>query len=110
MNQGANVTRIHDACLRADAPLSLTLRPIASCRDYHSRSFAADWLPDVTAQGDRITVAWGNEERRMLLHVPGATATASAAWYRDFDLAQERARGLIDREDHVQTGAFEPKV
>ncbi|MGY9047441.1 glycogen-debranching protein [Puniceibacterium antarcticum] len=107
MDHGANVTRIHYACLRADAPLSLTLRPIADCRDYHSRSFAADWLPDVTAQGDRIIVAWGCAERRMHLHVPGAKATASAAWYRDFDLAQERARGLTDREDHVQTGAFE---
>ncbi|WP_150281617.1 amylo-alpha-1,6-glucosidase [Salipiger aestuarii] len=107
MDHGANVTRIRYSCLRAEAPVSLTLRPIADCRDYHSRSFASDWLPEVTAQGDRLTVGWGDAARAMHLHAPGARATASAAWYRGVDLAQERARGLTDQEDHVQTGAFE---
>ena len=108
MDHGSNVTRIHYSCVRADAPLRLTLRPIADYRDYHSRSFASDWLPDVATEGrDRLTVTWGDVGRRMHLHAPGANATAYAEWYRDFDLAKERARGLTDREDHVQTGVFE---
>lgn len=107
MDHGANVTRIHYTCLRADAPLSLRLRPIADCRDYHSRSFASGWLPEVSAQDDRLTVGWGDPARVMHLHAPGASATASASWYRGFDLAQERARGLTDQEDHIQTGVFE---
>ena len=106
MDHGANVTRIHYTCLRADAPLTITLRPIADCRDYHGRSFASAWLPDVTAAVDRITVDWGDANHALHMHLQGARADAKAQWYRDFDLAQERARGLTDREDHVQTGAF----
>ena len=110
MDHGANVTRIEYTCLRADAPLSMTLRPIADCRDYHSRTSAGDWLPAVSADGDRLTVDWGAPGHVMHLHMPGARASAWADWYRNFDLAQERARGLTDREDHVQTGAFDVEM
>ncbi len=106
MDHGANVTRLHYTCLRAEAPLSLTLRPITDCRDYHGRSFASDWHPEVLAEGDRIAVHFGDDDHVLHLSMPGATATGGAAWYRDFDLAQERARGLTDHEDHLQTGTF----
>lgn len=107
MDHGANTTRIRYTCLRADAPLTLTLRPIADCRDYHSRSFASDWLPCVTLSDDRLAVGWGDADRVMHLQMPDAKVSGGVQWYRDFDLARERARGLTDREDHVQTGAFE---
>lgn len=106
MDHGANVTRLHYTLLRAAAPIRMTLRPIADCRDYHGRSSASDWLPKVMAQDDRISVEWGHADHTLHMHTPGAAVDGAASWYCDFDLAQERLRGLTDREDHVQAGLF----
>jgi len=106
MDHGANVTRIHYSCLHADAPLRLSLRPIVDCRDYHGRSFASEWYPKVTADGDSVAVDFGGVDRTLNMRIPGGKAIGGADWYRGFDLAQERARGLTDREDHLQTGVI----
>lgn len=106
MDHGANVTRLQYTLLRSVAPVCMTVRPVVDCRDYHGRSSASDWLPTVTAEVDRISVDWGNTNHSLHMRVPGAAVDGTTSWYRGFDLAQERLRGLTDREDHVQAGLF----
>ncbi len=110
MDHGANVTRLQYTLLRAVAPVTMTLRPVVDCRDYHGRSSASDWMPTVTAHVDRISVDWGSADHRLHMQMPGAGVEGQVSWYRGFDLAQERLRGLTDREDHVQAGLFKAEL
>ncbi len=103
MDQGANVTRIDYANLWSREPLALSLRVITDHRDYHGRTFAWDGAPAPVADGDTLSIPAGGTAD---LHVrlENGRAEASGTWYRGFDLAQERARGLTDSEDHVFAG------
>ena len=105
MDQGANVTRIDYANLWSREPVALSVRVIADHRDYHGRTFAWDGIPAPIADGDTLSIPAGGTAD---LHVrlEDGRAEASGTWYRGFDLAQERARGLTDSEDHVFAGTL----
>jgi predicted glycogen debranching enzyme len=108
MDHGANVTRIAYRLLRAPRPLALRIDVITDCRDYHGRSFASGWLPDLRASGDTLTAVYGDVAIHAALR--GGTATTSGEWWRNFDLAAERRRGLTDHEDHVHAGRLELRL
>ena len=105
MDHGANVTRIGYRLVQAGGPARLTVQVLTDARDYHGRSFAADWLPPTEAEGDRLTARHG--EIAVHARLEGGQAVADPVWWRGVDLASERARGLTDREDHVRAGQLE---
>jgi predicted glycogen debranching enzyme len=109
MDHGGNVTRIGYANVWSRDDLDLRVRIIADHRDYHSRTFAYEGAPAPTADGDRLVIPAGGAAD---LHVQleGGHAEASGTWYRGFDLAQERARGLTDAEDHLFAGTLSTTI
>lgn len=104
MDHGANVTRIDYRNVWSRDPLTLSLRVVADHRDYHGRSFAWDGVAAPFAQDDRLLVPAGGAD--LCCSLEGGRAEPACDWYRGFDLAQERARGLTDREDHRFAGTL----
>ena len=109
MDHGANVTRIGYANVWSRDALTLSVRVVTNHRDYHSRTFAYEGAPAPAADGDRLVIPAGGAAD---LHVQleGGRAEASGTWYRGFDLAQERARGLTDSEDHLFAGVLSTTI
>lgn len=105
MEDQADITRIEYAVLAADGPVTLRVGVLTDCRDYHSRSFASDWHPDIAAGGNALSVTYG--EMRIHAAMAGARVTPEGQWWRNFDLAGERDRGLTDHEDHIHAGRIE---
>jgi predicted glycogen debranching enzyme len=104
MDHGANVTRIEYLLLAAPSAVSLRVGLLTDSRDYHSRSFASDWMPEISASEGLLHVHSGDVE--LFARLSDASAQAGGSWWRNFDLAKERARGLTDAEDHTHAGVL----
>jgi len=106
MQAGTNTTFVQYSLLSASRPLGLELKALVNYRDYHATTHAGDWLMNVepVEHGLRIIAFEGATP----FYVLSASASGEPAhvWYRDFDLAAERERGLDDREDHLHAGIF----
>jgi len=104
MDHGSNVTRVEYLLLAAPGPVTLKVGLLSDSRDYHSRSFASDWLPEIYVIADGLNVNSG--EVQLFARLDGAAAEVDGEWWRNFDLAKEKARGLTDVEDHVHVGTL----
>lgn len=105
MDHGANVTRIAYSLPWASGPASLRLGALTDFRQHHSRSRWDAGAPEVTAEGNTLRVAGpGGAASTLWVRATGASVTVARDVYRNFDLAQERARGLEDTENHVLAG------
>jgi predicted glycogen debranching enzyme len=106
MQQGANTTYIQYILLRATKPLTLTLKTLVNYRDHHSDTRSSDWKTTVdrVKQGLCITAFPGATPLYLLANA--ATILPAHEWYKNFDLAVERSRGLCDREDHLHAATF----
>jgi len=106
MQAGANTTFVQYSVVSAARPLHLDLKALVNYRDYHAATHAGDWHMDVSKvdHGLRVVAFEGAKP----LYILSATASVEPThiWYRDFDLAMERERGLDDREDHLHAGTF----
>ncbi len=109
MVRGENTTVVRYTLLRAPRSALLTVRPFGAFRDFHSHRrvdpavrVAADVDPEHPG-----TVRWTPHEGwvTVTLRSPGVFAS-SPDWWRDFEHAVERERGLDDREDLFTPGEF----
>jgi predicted glycogen debranching enzyme len=106
MQPGANTTFVLYQLARASAPVELSIKALVSYNAEHCTT-AAGYLPmdiDRVDQGLRVT-AFDGAVPFYLLSV-SALARPTHEWYRDFDLAAERARGLCDHTDLLFAGEF----
>jgi len=114
MPQGVNTTCVLYNLHRASQPIELTFKALVNYRDHHATTHAGDWQIRIepVARGLRITAFDGATPFYLLsdaaiLGQPAAPAEPAAHdWYRNFDLALERERGLDDCEDHLMAGTF----
>lgn len=105
MDRGANVTRITYTNRWSDGPVTLRLGALVNFRDYHSRSFSYGDGPSISVDGAALRIAGTpSPASDLLVALQGAEITVTRQLYREFDLAQERARGLTDAEDHTYAG------
>lgn len=107
MRHGANTTYVEYRLTRAAAPVELALKVLVNYRDFHGATHAADWQMRVepfNADGIRVTAFAG----AIPFYIRSAAASAELAseWYRNFDLAAERERGLDASEDHLHAATF----
>ncbi|MFW5654434.1 MAG: amylo-alpha-1,6-glucosidase, partial [Roseicyclus sp.] len=103
MDRGANVTRVTWTNGWSEGPVTLKVGVLADFRDYHGRSFAGDAPPGIAVEGGAFRVA-GPHGHDLCVALDGAEAAPGGRYYSGFDLAQERARGLTDVEDHLHVG------
>jgi predicted glycogen debranching enzyme len=90
--------------------VQLTVKVLVNYRDYHSSSRAGDWRMQVESVRSGLQVrAFEGAEPFYLLSQESAVESAHD-WYRDFDLAAERYRGLEAREDHLHAATFHAEL
>jgi predicted glycogen debranching enzyme len=106
MRQGENTTYVSYKLVRGSGPIRIEIKAMVNYRDYHSSTHAGDWQMRIerAERGVRIVAFDG----AVPFYLLSATADAELAheWYRDFDLAAERDRGLDDHEDHLHAATF----
>ena len=106
MPSGANTTYVLYRLARGSSPVDLTIKVLADYGEEHCATLGKTVPMNVTPveRGIRV-LAFGGATPFYLRSDSGA-AQPAAAWYRNFDLAAERARGLPDRADHFFAGEF----
>jgi predicted glycogen debranching enzyme len=110
MQHGANTTYVQYTLARGSGPVELAVRPLVNYRDYHSTTHAGDWRMRIEPVGRGLRVTAFNGAVPFYLLSAGADAAPEHDWYRDFDLALARYRGLDDREDHLRAGTFRARL
>lgn len=106
MKPGANTTYIHYVLRRATMPIKLTIKVLVNYRDYHGTTHGGGWRMqiDPVEHGLRVTAYPTAAPFYLLTDI--ARALPAHDWCFGYDLAQERYRGLDDREDHLHAATF----
>jgi predicted glycogen debranching enzyme len=107
MQQGANTTYIQYTLLRATQPLQLSLKALVNYRDHHSDTQANGWQMRVEPINQGVCITAFSGAVPLYLLSRAAQVFSASDWYKDFDLAVERYRGLRDRDDHLHAATFE---
>src|SRR5258705_1103273 len=110
MQRGVNTTYVQYTMVQGSGSLELELKALVNHRDFHATTHAGDWRMSVEpiARGMRV-VAFENATPFYLMSVE-ATCEARHEWYRDYFFAEEKKRGLDDREDHLFAALFRAKL
>ncbi|HEX9900589.1 MAG TPA: amylo-alpha-1,6-glucosidase [Candidatus Methylomirabilis sp.] len=106
MEPGANTTYVQYRLLRAGGPVRLELKALVNYRDYHFMTRGDGWYMRVEAVPSGLRVVAFEGAQPFMLLAKGAEVQPFHDWYRGFDLAVERGRGLDSREDHLHAGTF----
>ncbi len=117
MQAGWNTTYVRYDLIRGSAPVVLQIKALVNYRDFHASTQGDAWRMNITPveYGLRV-VAFDGAIPFYLLTAPAALGQVPATvepkheWYRNFDLAAERERGLGDHEDHLHAGTFRAKL
>lgn len=106
MQPGANTTYVLYRIVRASGSIDLSIKALVDYAAEHCATTAGDFPMEITGveRGLRIAAFEGAVPFHVLSS-GGATRPANE-WYRNFDLAAERARGLRDHSDHFFAGEF----
>jgi predicted glycogen debranching enzyme len=106
MEDGANTTFIRYELLYASGPTELEVKILVNYRDIHATTQAADWKTSVTPVPGGLCVVAREGATPVYLLSDAAQAEPRREWYRNYDLAAERERGLDHREDHLLAAVF----
>ncbi len=106
MQPGANTTYIEYRLVRGGHPIRLEIKALVNFRDYHATTHASDWQMNIEPLGHGLRVTAVEGATPFYLLSAKATAERTHVWYRNFNLAAARYRGLDDHEDHLQAGTF----
>ncbi len=106
MENGANTSYVQYAVARCSGPVRLAVKVLVNYRGYHSLTHASEAPMDVqSAEGGLRVKALPNAVPLYLRSTEGNCEPARV-WYRNYELAAERARGLDHIEDHFHAGTF----
>jgi len=106
MQAGANTTFVQYSLISASRPLQLDLKALVNYRDYHATTHGGDWRMNVEQVEHGLRIVAFEGATPFYLFSASATEEPAHVWYRNYDLAAERERGLDDREDHLHAGTF----
>ncbi len=107
MQHGANTTYVRYTLSRATRSLTLTLKALVNYRDHHGDTHSNGWQMQVEPCDRGICVTAHDRATPLYLFGDLAIPTPAHNWYYNFDLAVERYRGMIDREDHLHAATWE---
>jgi len=110
MQDGANTTFIRYELVYASAPAELEIKILVNYRDIHATTQAGDWKTSVTPVSGGLCVVAREGAIPVYLLSDVAQGEARGEWYRNYDLAEERERGLDHREDHLLAAVFKTRL
>lgn len=110
MQDGANTTFIRYELLYASGPAELEVKILVNDRDIHATTQAGDWKTSVTPVPGGLCVVAREGATPVYLLSDTAQAEPRREWYRNYDLAAERERGLDHREDHLLAAVFKARL
>ncbi|HEV2761839.1 MAG TPA: glycogen debranching enzyme N-terminal domain-containing protein [Pyrinomonadaceae bacterium] len=101
MPHGENTTAVKYTLRSGPAEkVELELRPLVICRDYHHLGPShASADPRVALEDSLVSIHFGEGAPALHLAHDARASEPSGLWYRDFEYAEERARGFDFRED-----------
>lgn len=110
MQSGENTTYVLYRLVRASSPVELSIKVLADYADEHCVTIGRILPMEVTPveRGLRVLALQGATPFFVLSD--SAAARPAKNWYRNFDLAAERVRGLPDRTDHFFAGEFRATI
>jgi predicted glycogen debranching enzyme len=106
MESGANTTYVLYRLVRASAPVELSIKALASQCQEHCVMQGVTQPMEVAPVGRGLRVVASKGAPPLYILSDSATGSSAMNWYRNFDLAAERARGLPDRADYFFAGEF----
>jgi len=110
MQAGANTTYVLYRLVRANSPVELSIKVLADYGDEHCVTLGRTQPMEVTQVERGLQVVAFDGATPFYVLSDSATALPANEWYRNFDLAAERARGLPDRTDHFFAGEFRATI
>ncbi len=114
MEQWANTTYIRYRLRRGSGALQLSLKALVNYRDHHGATHGEGWAMQVTPlnapQPAGVQVLAYAGAAPIYLIADGGTCTAYHEWYRGYDLAVERDRGLTPDDDHLHCATVEAEL
>jgi predicted glycogen debranching enzyme len=106
MQQGENTTYVRYTSVRGRVPVELTLKALVNSCDYHSTTNAGDWHMEISPIEHGLRVVPYDGATPFYLLSAKAQAEPAHTWCHNYDLSQERYRGLGDRSDHLHAATF----
>lgn len=113
MIYGENTTFITYRIIRSPVAVTLELRPLTACRDFHGRMYENRNLDmDIRRENGSIFIAprgvrlFMSARVRQAAGVSAAEFQASGYWYRNFEYRMEAYRGQESHEDLYSPGYF----
>lgn len=106
MQSGANTTYVLYRLIRASAPLEFSIKALAGCSREHCVTVGQAKPLQVTPVDRGLRIVASGDATPFYVLSDSAKAFPTGEWYRNFDLAAERARGLPDRTDYFFAGEF----
>ena len=110
MQSGANTTYVLYRLVRASSPVELSIKVLADYGEEHCVTVGRTQPMEVTPVERGLQVVAFEGATPFYVLSDSATARPAKDWYRNFDLAAERARGLPDRTDHFFAGEFRATI
>jgi len=109
MCRGLNSVIVRYRLLEGPGTVGLIVRPLINCRDYHhlmQESPEFDTDAQMSGARDLVTVQPYASVPPLHISFAGAYFEPWGYWYKNFEYAQETARGLDYREDQYSPGYF----
>ncbi|HEX3376861.1 MAG TPA: amylo-alpha-1,6-glucosidase, partial [Candidatus Acidoferrales bacterium] len=110
MRSGENTSYVLYRVIRSSAPVEMSIKVLADYAEEHRVTVGRTQPMNVTAIQDGLKVVAFDGATPCFVRSDAATATPAGNWYRNFDLAAERARGLPDHMDHFFAGEFRATI
>jgi predicted glycogen debranching enzyme len=110
MRQGENTTVIQYTVLRASSPIEVELKAFVNYRDFHSMTYADGWRMNITPIEHGVEVRAFDGATPFYLKSSASACEPRHEWYLGCYYAEETARGLNDREDHLFAALFRAKL
>ena len=107
MEQGANTTYVRYTIFRAAESIRLRTNAMVNYRDFHSSTHAGDWHMSIEAISNGVRITAFDGAVPFFVRSDRAECTPAHEWYRNYDLAEEQARGLDDVEDRLHVATFD---
>jgi predicted glycogen debranching enzyme len=110
MPSGANTTYILYRLVRASSPIEMSVKVLADYGEEHCVTVGRTRPMEITQVERGLQVVAPDGATPVYVLSDSATALPASDWYRNFDLAAERARGLPDRTDHFFAGEIHATI